>query len=368
PTPVWDFFVALFFLACLFPFSAPPLSFPDSLAHIHERGGRFVTVLPHGRTEDTWFRDWICEHTPRWVEAQRLPGRCLGDAVQVWRAWESPLGSEHGFRIIWIHNNTKAARDAAARHDRIMRGVAALEALAAKLAGPRCRYKDPVALEAVARRALGDAGASRWLDVTVTQTTDAGYRQENRGRPGKNTRYVKVANPRLGLDWRVRDDIVAHDAASDGCFPLLTNDTALSPADTLAAYRYQPNLENRHHGLKGAPIEIAPVWLNDPARIEGLACAGYLALLIHALIERQLRAAMATRGIRQLPIYPEDRASKAPTTTRVFDLFDGAARHHLICDGDIVRTYQPDLTPLQRQVLDLLDIPTSVYTTRPTRS
>jgi hypothetical protein len=50
---------------------------------------------------------------------------------------------------------------------------------------------------------------------------------------------------------------------------------------------------------------------------------------------------MATRGIRQLPIYPEDRASKAPTAPRVFDLFGGAARHLLICDGDIVRTYQP---------------------------
>ncbi|WP_448072409.1 IS1634 family transposase [Georgenia yuyongxinii] len=29
-----------------------------AMGHIHAHGGRFVTVVPHGRREDTWFRDW----------------------------------------------------------------------------------------------------------------------------------------------------------------------------------------------------------------------------------------------------------------------------------------------------------------------
>jgi hypothetical protein len=44
---------------------------------------------------------------------------------------------------------------------------------------------------------------------------------------------------------------VADDAASDGAFPLISNDRSLSDAQLLGAYRYQPNLERRHHLLKG---------------------------------------------------------------------------------------------------------------------
>ncbi len=35
------------------------------------------------------------------------------------------------------------------------------------------------------------------------------------------------------------------------------------PAEVLAAYRYQPNLERRNHMLKG-PQEVAPVYLKTP--------------------------------------------------------------------------------------------------------
>jgi len=35
-------------------------------------------------------------------------------------------------------------------------------------------------------------------------------------------------------------DKIRYDAASDGCFPLISNDRILSDADVLAAYRYQP--------------------------------------------------------------------------------------------------------------------------------
>jgi hypothetical protein len=71
---------------------------------------------------------------------------------------------------------------------------------------------------------------------------------------------------------------------------------------------------------------------------------------------------MAERGIRELSLYPEDRGSTAPTAARVLDIFTGLARHHLTDPhGNHVQTFEPDLDPLQRLVLDLLDIPTTAY-------
>ena len=59
---------------------------------------------------------------------------------------------------------------------------------------------------------------------------------------------------------------------------------------------------------------------------------------------------------------PEDRGCAAPTTARILESFAGVARHQLTdTDGTVLRTFHPQLTDLQRHILDPLDIPTSVY-------
>ena len=63
-----------------------------------------------------------------------------------------------------------------------------------------------------------------------------------------------------------------------------------------ASYKYQPTLENRHRFLKSS-LEVVPVNLNNPARIEALLFLYFIALLVHALIEREVRRTMETRGI-----------------------------------------------------------------------
>jgi hypothetical protein len=159
-------------------------------------------------------------------------------------------------------------------------------------------------------------------------------------------------------------DQVRHDAASDGCFPLITNDHQLTNAEVLIAYRYQPNLEKRHHQLKSVQ-DAAPVTLKSPARIEALFACQFIALLCCCLIERELRDAMTRQQITDLPLYPEDRSCTAPTATRVFDHLAPIQRHHLIRDRHTVQTFEPQLTPLQAQLLDLLAVPASAYTSQP---
>ena len=68
-------------------------------------------VVPHGRREDTWFRDWAQTHAPTWVEARRAPGSRLGEPDRIWRTFEAPAPSVDGYRVIWVHSSTKAARD-----------------------------------------------------------------------------------------------------------------------------------------------------------------------------------------------------------------------------------------------------------------
>lgn len=334
----------------------------EAMGHIAGHGGRFVTIVPRGRREDTWFRDWAQTHAPAWTEALRLPGARAGDPDQVWRTFEAPVPSTDGYRVIWVHSSGKAARDAAARAARIEAGLAAIDALHTRLHSPKTRLKTRVAAEQAATAALATAGATRWIDYQVNESTQVTYRQERRGRPAKHTRYRRAEKTVFDVTAQINATTVAYDAVTDGCFPTITNDRQMSPTQVLAAYRYQPNLERRNHILKG-PQQVAPVWLETAHRIEALLLCHFLAMLTEALIEREIRTSMTNEGLTGIPLYPEQRNCPAPSADRILEIFTGIQRHHLTSGDTTVQTFEPDLTPLQQQVLHLLHVPASVYTT-----
>lgn len=333
----------------------------EQMSHIDSAGGRFVTVLPRTRREDGQLRDWMSTSAPEFTEAARRPGKRQGDPEQVWQVAPAPFCSSEGHRIVWVHSSAKAQRDETARHERIQRTLAALVELNERLAGPRARITTRVAAHDAAAEIVDTGSAEQYVTFTVTETEEKRFRQEKRGRPGNDTRYRKLTKTRFQVTATVDADQVRRDAASDGCFPLITNDHQLTNTEILTAYRYQPNLEKRHHQLKSVH-DAAPVTLKSPARIEALFACQFIALLCCCLIERELRNAMTRQQITDLPLYPEDRSCTAPTAARVFDHLAPLQRHHLTRDRHTVQTFEPRLTPLQAQLLELLGVPASAYT------
>jgi len=101
--------------------------------------------------------------------------------------------------------------------------------------------------------------------------------------------------------------------------------------------------------------------LKSNERIDALAFLGYVAVLVHALIERELRSAMRDDAIAALPLYPEARDCKAPTAARVIEIFEPLCAHELRVAGEVVASFDPTLSALHQQVLDLLNVPESAY-------
>ncbi len=358
--PTWDELVRLLGRADFLYVADAKLASATAMGHIHRHGGRFVTVCPRGRREDSWFRGWAQTHAPDWTEADRRPGARQGDPDQVWRTFTAPAPSAEGYRIIWVHSTGKAARDAAARADRVEKGLAAIDTVAARLAGPKSRLRTRTAVEAAATAALAEAGAARWVDFQISEAVTETYRQERRGRPGASTRYRRSVKNSFTITAAVNAEKIAYDARTDGCSPLISNADDMTPAQLLAAYRYQPNLERRNHMLKG-PQEVAPVFLESAHRIEALLLCHFLAMLVEALIEREVRAAMKAAGLTGIPLYPELRDCPSPSAPRILDIFDNLQRHHLLRDQELVQVFQPELNPLQRQILGLLHIPETIH-------
>ena len=332
-----------------------------ALTHIAGQGGRFITVLPRTRREDKWFRDWVQTHSPDWVEVMRHrhPRRQDGPPDIYW-SFESPIRSAEGFRILWVWSSQKTEHDKQARQRCIEKGILALETLETRLRGPRTRFRDRAALAKAAEQALRLSGAQRWLAFSIHERSEDSFRQDQRGRPGAGTRYVRQRRQRFSLQWSPRAQIIGYDAHTDGMFPLLCNDDALSPREILEKYKFQPQLEKRHEQLKSVRA-VTPVLLKSEARIEALLMIYFLALLLDALIEREMRRSMAAAHIRSLPLYPEGRDCKAPTTRRLFELFDHLQRHELFRGDRLVQRFKPQLSDLQLQILLFLGVPRSAY-------
>ena len=134
----------------------------------------------------------------------------------------------------------------------------------------------------------------------------------------------------------------------------------MSAAEVLAAYKRQPIIEKRFSQFK-TDFCIAPVYLKEISRIHSLLCIYFLALCVQTLLERELRQAMAAAEEDSLPLYPEERACRAPTTRRVLDVFEVIQRHELQQDGEVIEVYITELRPLHRQLLKLLGVAIRSY-------
>lgn len=251
-------------------------------------------------------------------------------------------------------------RDAEARGHALQVATKALNEIKAKLEGPRPRWRSQASVAQAVEQILAKTGADRWMDYEVVAIDKPSFHQEKRGRAGTKTRWRRRLKTRFQLAWTLRQDQIEYDARCDGLFPLISN-TSLSPQEILDIYKSkQPLVERQHHLLKAVQSGV-PVFLHSSSRIEALFFLHFVAMLVNALLERQVRRAMAERGIKELPLYPEDRECRAPSAERILETFGGLQRHLLLKDGEVIQRFDPELTPLQRKILGLVGLSTTAF-------
>lgn len=332
----------------------------NNMRYIDQQHGSFITVLPRNRKEDDWFRDWVSVHDPDWQEITRIArtGQSEPDIIQ---ALESPIPEVNGFRLIWFRSTHKCRYDAEKRQDGLIRAGKALEKLEEKLQKPRCRLKTPKTIKKEANRILGETDTQRWIEYTIERTLQTTDVKEESRQPGKPSRTSRTRRWRFRLTWQTRAQAVRAAARSDGAVPLVTNNQQISALHVYVSYHCnQPLIEKRHDLLKNT-LQVTPAYLHSVDRLEALLFLEYLAVTVHALVERELRMKMEENKVDQVPAYPEARECKAPTAERVFHLFEHVQVHELLANGRKIRTFQPQLTELQKEVLELLGISPLTY-------
>ena len=339
-----------------------------NLDYLSRRGGRFITVMPGTRREDAEFRRrlgesaataWrhlydVTEPAPQDAED---PSPLVRDQLSVWGEEQT---TAEGYRLLWYRSTRKAELDGAARLARTERALRELMELRKRLEGPRTRFRQRVQVEQAVLEILQAREVDRWVRVTVRDEETALYRQAVPGRPGPDTPYLREVLTRFSLAPEIDHVQLEREALGDGVFPLLTNQREMPEEEILRAYKRQPLIEKRFSQFK-TDFAVAPIYLKEISRIQGLLGVYFLALLVQTLLERELRRAMEHAGVKHLQLYGEQRDCQRPTTRKLIDAFEGVQRHELTVANGQTESLRTQLSPLQRRILKLLGIHAASY-------
>ena len=346
------------------------LATSENMRYIDERGGRFVTLLPRTRREDRDFRRDFDRTEAEWEDlVERELTKQRTDKV---RTLKSEFSTAEGFRLWWIHSSQKDELDQQTRWNRLKKALIQLQDLQQRLRSPRTRFRDRERVEKALDSILVQSGVKQFLRVSIVELEEEEFRQAAPGRPSSHTQYRRVTRIAFDLDFEVDHVAVAKAARTDGLFPLVTNDREMTPLEVYQSYKRQPRLEKRFSQFK-SDFYVAPVYLKNAGRVEALLCLYFFALLIEALLERELRNAMVQSNLESLPLYPEGRPAKRPCAKRLFEVFGNVQRHVLTEEHSMEHTTQGEpssaqhmifntgLSDLQQAIVRLLGMPQNSF-------
>jgi len=238
--------------------------------------------------------------------------------------------------------------------------LAELTQLRQRLQGPKTRFRQRTKVEDAVQEILQRFEVEPWVAVHIQEQEQASYRQAQRGRPNDQTQYVKRVKTQYTLVWEIDAVRLGQEQVTDGVFPLITNDKEMNGEQVLRAYKRQPLIEKRFSQFK-TDFEVAPVYLENVSRIQALLAVYFFVLLVQTLLERELRRAMARHDLPWLPMYPEGRECHRPTARRLFDLFEPVQCHTLTLPSGQTENFVTELSPVQRQILELFGVPAKTY-------
>ena len=336
------------------------LATEENLHKIAVCNGLFVSVMPRTWKEDGQFRDKVQRGKIRWKHIlSRKNNRKPESKSDRYYVAEGDYKTSHGYRLHWIRSTQKAEQDVETRARHINRALDDLRDIQTKLNTYNLKRRKQISqrIESI----LKNAGCETLIHYEIHATREYKRTHQKKGRPAKGSKGVITWKHVYSISFGIDKCAVSAEEKVDGVFPLITNldPKTHSAKKVLEIYKFQPFIENRFSQIKTYQ-EIAPVYLKKGERVVAYLHMHVMSLMVASLIERKLRLAMRKKKIASLPIYPENRACPSPTIFDIVRLFRNVERYE-VTEGDNTLIFPAELTDIQKEVLNLLEIPVAAY-------
>jgi transposase len=331
----------------------------EQLSYIVIEGGRVVTIIPETWNEVESFKEQLMKtkKAKDIIWRRRKPGS--DDKKEYFSAFKGDyVTTKRGYRIHWIYSSEKRKRDRQSREKHLKKVEQKLAVLNGKINKRGLKTKKSIAQ--AAQQIIEEYKLEQFFHVSIGTITERCKVQIGPGRPGKNTRYKTRVNRLFTLSWTQKNQAIKQQAKTDGVFPLLCTDKALSAKQVLKAYKYQPRLEKRFNQFK-AVHNAAPLLFKKIERIEANMFGFFIALVVQALIEREVRNKMKENKIETIRVYPEQREANHPTTSKIIDRFENISTYKIVENSKLVETFKDSLNDDQKLILSLLNIEENKY-------
>jgi transposase len=339
----------------------------EQLSHIVKNGGRAVTIIPeHWKEVKSFKRTLRTIKKPKEIIWRRtIPGKQQEEKKEYFSVFKGHhVTIKKGHRIHWIYSSEKRKRDRKEREARLKKVEQSLAALNGKINKRNLKTKEDIFQ--AANQILVGHNLQECFHISIGETKEKTTVQVGRGRPGKKTKYRTKVNTLLTLTWTKKKSALQQEAQIDGVFPLLCTDHRLTAKEVLKAYKYQPRLEKRFSQFKTIH-NASPLLFKKVERIEANMFGFFIALVIQALIEREVRKNMKEQEIEKLRVYPEQRDATHPTTCKILDRFENICIYKIMSNSIVVETFRDSLNENQKLILKLLNIGEDQYWEPPIR-
>ena len=336
------------------------------LSYIVDNGGRVVTIIPETWNEVEAFKKKLrkTKKAKGIIWRRRKPGS--HDKKEYFSAFRGDyFTTKRGYKIHWIYSSEKRKRDRESRDKHLKKVEQCLAELNGKI--NKRALKTRKAIEEAAQQIVKEQQLEDFFRISIGTITEKYQVQIGTGRPGKNTKYRTRVNTLYTLSWTQKKQALKEEAQTDGVFPLLCTDKELTAKEVLKAYKYQPRLEKRFSQFKKFH-HAAPLLFKKIEHIEANMFGFFIALVVQALIEREVRNKMKEQKIEKIVVYPEQREASHPTTAKILDRFENICTYKIKENSKVVETFKDSLNEDQKLILDLLNIEENEYWMSPSQS
>jgi transposase len=263
-------------------------------------------------------------------------------------------------RILVVHSPGWAKRSKRGLQGRLQRAAEKLLALTPEPGRGKRQYDQLAALQAAAEAILQHHRVTGLLLPTYERQASQRQVRKYKDRPARieeNVRYqIHVSRNETAIQAQYR-------TMGWRLYALNVSVEQLSFSQAVLAYRGAPNIERDFSRLKGRPLGLRPVYVQREDHLKGLVRLLSLGLSILTLTEFVARRALATADDELAGLYPGNpkQTTNRPTTERLLAAFK-EINLSVVCLPDQTIVHITPLSSRQNRILELLDLPSSIYT------